>query len=150
MEEIITNDVYLSIKYKLLVCGMGSSIGLPYLLKVIQMTNHYQQVGKRIRLIRKREELTQAELAEKVGLSNNYVGLIERGKGHPTLETLGQVADALGVKLSDFFFSDEDENKTSKQALAEIEHLLKSREPQDAHFLVSLGKKIFERFPAKK
>ena len=44
--------------------------------------------------------LTQAELAEKTGLSDNFIGLIERGIKHPTLETLDKIASALEVDLS--------------------------------------------------
>lgn len=114
------------------------------------MKNHYQQVGKRIRLIRKQEGLTQAQLAEKVGLSDNYVGLIERGAGHPTLETLGQIADGLKIKMGEFFSGEDEESKNTAQSLKELEHLLKRRNSKDAQLLLTIGKKIFERFQETK
>src|SRR5258706_16022248 len=114
------------------------------------MKNPYQQVGKRLRLIRKQMRLTQAELAEKAELSDNFLGLIERGEGHPTLPTLGRIAGALGVKLGELFLSDEDQGKTTEQATKEIERLLNNRGLKDAQLLLSIGKKIFENFPAKK
>lgn len=133
-----------------MLCGLELKLVLTYLSKGIYMKNPYQQVGKRLRLIRKQKGFTQAELAEKAELSDNFIGLIERGEGHPTLPTLDKIAEALGVKLSDFFVSDDDEGKTSEQTLKEIGHLLKGREPKDAHLLLALGKKIFESIPAKK
>jgi len=113
------------------------------------MKNPYQQVGKRIRLIRRQEGLTQAELAEKAGLSDNFIGLIERGVGHPTLETLEQIAKALNVKLGEFFSGAEEESKTTEQTLKKLGRLLTKREPKDAQLVLSLCKTVFENYPAK-
>lgn len=111
------------------------------------MKNHYQQVGKRIRFIRKREELTQAQLAEKVGLSDNYIGLIERGAGHPTLETLGQIADVLRVGIGDFFLGENAELKDKHQTIKEIDRFLMKREDKDARLLLNICKAIAEYNP---
>ena len=108
------------------------------------MKNPYQQVGKRIRSIRKQEGFTQAQLAEKVGLSDNYVGLIERGEGHPTLEVLGQIADALKVRMGEFFAGDGAEPKGKDQAIKEIDRFLAKRNDKNAHFLLAICKAIGE------
>ena len=36
--------------------------------------------GLRVKELRKEKGLTQSELAEKIGLSNNFIGMIERGE----------------------------------------------------------------------
>ena len=59
--------------------------------------------GKRLREIRKRNKLTQEKLAEKLGFSPNFVGMIERGERNTTVENLFKIAYALDVTLSEFF-----------------------------------------------
>jgi len=55
-------------------------------------------VGARLREWRRRRGLTQEQLAERAGLSYKFIGEIERGTGNPTIDTLGHLADALGVE----------------------------------------------------
>ena len=140
--------MFLTGKYNLAVCGLQGESGLPYLSRVIRMKNPYQQVGKRIRLIRKEAGLTQAELAEKSGLSDNFVGLIERGVAHPTLEKLDQIADALKVRIGDFFDGEENE-QGKEQAIKEIGRFLSKRQENDARFVLSVCSALRENYPAK-
>ena len=59
----------------------------------------YKEIGLKIAYYRKKKEYTQAQLAEKVGLSTNYLGMIERvnqGKSF-SLGTLFLIAQALEV-----------------------------------------------------
>ena len=60
----------------------------------------YKEIGLKIAYYRKKKEYTQAQLAEKVGISTNYLGMIERGnKGKSfSLGTLFLIAQALEVK----------------------------------------------------
>jgi transcriptional regulator with XRE-family HTH domain len=60
-------------------------------------------LGARIKELRKRRGLTQEQLAEQVDLATNYISLIEVGKTSPSLETMENVARALGVELKDMF-----------------------------------------------
>lgn len=46
---------------------------------------------------------TQAQLAEKTGLTRRYVQLLETGQANPTVKVLIAVGDALGVAPEDFF-----------------------------------------------
>lgn len=54
-------------------------------------------IGENIRKYRHMRKLRQGELAEKVDLSINYVGAIERGEKIPSLETLLAIINALDV-----------------------------------------------------
>jgi len=45
--------------------------------------------------------MTQEQLAEFAGLDLRYLGSIERGKGNPSVNVLGRIAQALKVKPSD-------------------------------------------------
>ncbi len=71
--------------------------------------------GERIRALRKRNGLTQDELAERADLSVNAVGQIERGKFAPSLITLEGLSKALGVSLCELFDFDKGmQNKQNK------------------------------------
>ena len=54
-------------------------------------------LGDQIRSIRKRQEITLKELAEKTGLSIGYISQIERNLTDPSLSTLRKMSGALGV-----------------------------------------------------
>jgi len=65
------------------------------------------QLGKRIYRFRKERRLTQAALAEKVGISNEFMSAIERGARLPSISTLEDIATALRVRMKDLFNFDE-------------------------------------------
>jgi transcriptional regulator with XRE-family HTH domain len=58
-------------------------------------------LGVNVRTARQRAGLTQAELAHRAGLAQPAISLIEAGQANPTVQTLQQVADALGCPLAD-------------------------------------------------
>ncbi len=55
-------------------------------------------VGKNLKELRTRAALTQAELAEKAGLTTAAVARIERDEAEPRMTTIRKLADALDVK----------------------------------------------------
>lgn len=57
----------------------------------------YVAVGRRIRAMRRGAGLTQAELAERVGISASFLGHVERGTRVLSVETLVALCQALGV-----------------------------------------------------
>lgn len=62
-----------------------------------------QALGVRIAILRQEAELTQVELAERVGVSQVGISLIERGESWPKPETLAKLATALGVTTAELF-----------------------------------------------
>ena len=63
----------------------------------------YKEVGLKIAYYRKKKGYTQAQLAEMVGISSNYLSLIERGNKRQSysMETLFKIAEALDVNAND-------------------------------------------------
>ena len=57
----------------------------------------YTTIGKNLRTYRKQRNLTQEQLAERAGLSPNYIGILERGEKLPSLETLLTLLNQLNV-----------------------------------------------------
>ena len=62
-----------------------------------------RQLGKRIKQIRKAARLTQEKLAEKTGLSVEYISRLERGMSQPSFKTFEALAKSLNVNAKDFF-----------------------------------------------
>ena len=65
----------------------------------------YKRLGERIREERLRLNLTQAQLAESIDISDTYMGAIERGERSLTLDTLVRLVNRLGVTV-DYMLSD--------------------------------------------
>jgi DNA-binding XRE family transcriptional regulator len=48
---------------------------------------------------RKKEKMTQSELAEKIGTNKSYISRIEKGIVDPGISTFCRIIDALGLKI---------------------------------------------------
>lgn len=57
------------------------------------------ELGDKLRQRRELLELLQAQLAVLSGVSTRTIQLVEQGKGNPSLETLIQLANPLGLRL---------------------------------------------------
>jgi transcriptional regulator with XRE-family HTH domain len=60
-------------------------------------------VGRNVKRLRIAAGLSQAELAQRMGVDRAYVSGLELGQRNPTIVTLWHLAEALGVKLMPFF-----------------------------------------------
>ena len=56
-------------------------------------------LGERLRKRRELLGLTQFQLTALSGISARTIQLVEQGKGNPSLDTLLQLADPLGLRL---------------------------------------------------
>lgn len=61
----------------------------------------YTFIGNQIKIIRKQKKLTQAQLAEAVGISPQFVSKIETGQNIMSLETFIKIADFLEVSTDE-------------------------------------------------
>ena len=59
--------------------------------------------GNRLRTIRQERKLPQERFAELVGISVDFLSLIERGINAPSFETLEQMAKRLGLPVKALF-----------------------------------------------
>ena len=63
----------------------------------------YKFIGKRIKSLRENQNLTQENLAEKSGLSLDYIGKIEVCINKPGLRALIKIAQALNINIKELF-----------------------------------------------
>jgi len=80
------------------------------------------KLGPKLRRLRRLRGLTIEELAEKADLTKGFISQLERDKTVPSITTLKQVLDVLGVDLATFFSDLEDREKniyTRKERVVE-------------------------------
>jgi putative transcriptional regulator len=61
----------------------------------------------RIRVLRAEKGWSQAELAEKVGISRNSINAVENDKFDPSLPLAFRIAEIFGLKIEDVFLRDD-------------------------------------------
>lgn len=66
-----------------------------------------KELGKRIKLIRKGQDLTQEMLAEKAGVSQHYIYEIEAGRKAMSIHSFASLTCALDVSADYLLFGDE-------------------------------------------
>jgi len=86
------------------------------------MSDLGKRLGRRIYDFRKQSGLTQAALAERAKISNEFMSAVERGAKLPSLPVLERIAAGLRVELKDLFNFD----RTAYRKLAPL-----SREVRD-------------------
>lgn len=101
----------------------------------------YTFLGKRIREERLRLNLTQENLAEDINISTAYLGQIERGERHITLDKLIPLAERLGVSV-DFLLSDYI-HPNDDASLALIRQFLDGRTDTEKELVVNMIKLLF-------
>ena len=61
----------------------------------------------KIKAARAEKDMTQAALAEAVGVSRQTINAIEKGEYNPTIKLCTAICRALGKTLNDLFWEDE-------------------------------------------
>ena len=63
--------------------------------------------NKKLKLARLERDMSQADLAQAVGVTRQTIGLIESGNYNPTLMLCVAICQALGKTLNDLFWEEE-------------------------------------------
>jgi transcriptional regulator with XRE-family HTH domain len=69
----------------------------------IEVANVKEILAQNLKKHRKRLGITQPELAERAGLSTNYLGMIEVARNFPTADVLERLSVALGINPNELF-----------------------------------------------
>lgn len=73
-------------------------------------------LANRLTTLRSRHDITQQELADKIGVSRGTVGMYEIGKREPDADTLGKIADYFNVS-TDYLLGRTDQKKSPEAEL---------------------------------
>ena len=67
------------------------------------MAGELEDIGTRLREERDRVQISQRELARRIGLSASMISQIESGQSKPSVSTLYAIVTELGVSVDDIF-----------------------------------------------
>ena len=107
----------------------------------------------RVKALREGAGLTQAELADKVGLTNRAVGAWESGRSRPRLDKLSKLADILGTTPYYLLNGDGPERVESRVASAAVPMraigvtCMGDGDEQEADAVVEVPEGVAERHP---
>ena len=110
-------------------------------------------VGEQVRKVRRLRGMTQERLAEQSGLSLSYVSDVERSQRNISLESLGKIIDALGIKPAQLFEDDGIPDDSSAYGMGDSLHalniLLKDREKEDIDFILTVAREYLNAVDRK-
>jgi len=95
------------------------------------MTDLRKVLASNMKLYRKKLGFSQAKLAEKADVTDNYIALIETGKRFPSVEIIERIAMVLQKDTIELFALKADEDKTrtalKSKILADLDAILTIR-----------------------
>ena len=97
------------------------------------------QFGNALRGCRTRQRLTQEQLAERCGLSQKFVGEIERGLANPTIETVAQIATALGIDIRVLFAAGQEHDQPYRMSKRDLQMVREAADSLES---------VMQRFPS--
>ncbi|MBA9087402.1 transcriptional regulator with XRE-family HTH domain [Fontibacillus solani] len=101
----------------------------------------YDALGKRLRQERHKMNWTQEKLAEKIEVSDAYIGQIERGERSLSLETLIKLAKQLGVTV-DYLLQDAIEINDD-HFMNQVRQIMMSRSGKEKQLALDILKMMF-------
>lgn len=81
-------------------------------------------LGRALRLMRTASGMKQKEIADRLGVTANYISLLENGKREPSVAFLKGLAKILGIPVGLFFLWDEAEVGASKKSIDQLRDML--------------------------
>lgn len=94
------------------------------------------RIGRVVKEHRRKSNLTQEELAEKLHLSAGFIGQVERGETMPSVDTLCQIINELGIDPRSLFM----DKTTGDTDFTEILVLMNQMNKAQRRFLIEFAK----------
>ncbi len=99
-------------------------------------------VGLRIKDERKRQGLTQRELADASGLSEQFISNLERGRREPATKTLRAIAGVLKILPAQLYSDLPASHNPLDPVLAKLGSILKDASPEDRERVVDVARSL--------
>lgn len=94
-------------------------------------------IGQRIKRLRTQNKLTLEELASRCELSKGFLSQVERNLTSTSIQTLGDIVEALGMDLAQFF----QEEKEEKVVFTQEDYFRDEKEGSSLHWIVPNAQK---------
>lgn len=101
-------------------------------------------IGKTIQTIRKKANIKQSELAEKIGISEKHLSKIETGKNLPSLDNFLKMAEVLNFNLDDFGVKSKSSKNKHKETLLKIAYSASDYEAKSYCEIINTLNKIIK------
>lgn len=116
---------------KTLIYIVKKSLYIRYFKKKSRLYMIYDDkkfIGKIIKNARKSAKLTQAELAEKIDMSEKNLGNIENGKQFPQINNFFRILEVLNLSVEDFGVNQKEKSDKIRKDLIQSIYLLNDTE----------------------
>lgn len=95
------------------------------------------EIGQRIKQLRTQNKLTLEELASRCELSKGFISQVERDLTSPSIATLSDIVEALGINLAQFF----KEEREEKLVFTQEDFFIDENEECTIHWIVPNAQK---------
>lgn len=108
------------------------------------MDHYVVELGKRLRKQRLAQKMTQAQLAEKAGITAQYISHIENGNQMMSIAVFSRICDALTVSADKILYNRSPESL--RQLSEEIDLLLADCTPVERYGILHLVQMVKQLF----
>ncbi|MBQ8028421.1 MAG: helix-turn-helix transcriptional regulator [Clostridia bacterium] len=84
---------------------------------------NFKAIGQRIKLQRKKKNLTQEKLAEMLDVSTEHLSRIETGSYRPSLSLIERICEIFKIEELELMFGDRSNIETNRELYEKIESL---------------------------
>ncbi len=95
-------------------------------------------LGKRVKQLRIKNGMTLEELASRTELTKGFLSQLERNLSSPSISTLEDIVEVLGVSLADFF---RDNDETAKITFTEQDYSVDEKDQMTITYIVPSAQK---------
>ena len=106
------------------------------------MADTNKLLGKRIRALRKKNGLSQEQLAERVNMSSKYLGEIERGQVNFSIDIADRISSGLDIEMTDLFDYQHELNR--KALMEKINSLIQDASDENLQSIFRIIKSILK------
>jgi len=104
------------------------------------MKSNMKHIGANIRAARKKRNLTLEVLSGLSGISESFLGMVERGASSISIETLIALCDALDVTADSLLMEGREDTLRPSNKLDTLYTMLKNADDNDIEFLIDFVK----------
>ncbi len=106
------------------------------------------KIGRRIKALRSRDDVTQDKLAEALGVTSQAISKWENETGYPDIELIAPIANFFNVTIDELFDHDKEEKERKIKAYCyKYDEMFRSWEPVDNR--ISIMRQALAEYPAQ-
>lgn len=93
--------------------------------------------NENLKLLRKKNDMTQADLAKRLGISSSAVAMYERGEREPNIKTMKNIGSFFNIDMNFLLGMDNDENEKDHSHVSkkEDQECVRQERNEDTKFL---------------